>query len=246
MKTIRLSKRLTAISNMVTPGLLVADVGCDHAHLAVYLVQNEIAKKVIATDIHKGPIRRAEETVKELKLQGRIETILCDGLSGLYGKGVECIVLAGMGGPLITEILREGMPLCREVKEFILEPQSDPALLRHFLQDNGFMIISEDMVCEENKFYPVIKCVHGTMNLGREVYFCYGKILIKERNPLLLQYLYTYRRLTEEIFRSLREKEKTESVELRLGQLETELHYMNEAIGLMEEESPAERDRTIG
>ena len=245
MKQIRLSDRLLAIANMVTPGLVAADVGCDHAHLAVYLVQNGICPMVFASDIHKGPLAKAAETVRESGLSDKIETILCDGLTGLFGKKVDCVILAGMGGPLMTEILKAGTPVCEGASEFILEPQSEPALLRHYLRDNGYRIISEDMVCEENKFYPVMKCVHGVMRMNRECYFRYGKILIKERHPLLLQYLYTRRKLLKEIYSGLREQEDSESVLLRREELSRELSCIEEALGIMESESPVEIERII-
>ncbi|MBQ7562458.1 MAG: SAM-dependent methyltransferase [Lachnospiraceae bacterium] len=245
MKPVQLSKRLQTIADMVTPGVVAADVGCDHALLSVYLIENGISPLVFATDVHKGPLRRALETVQKLGLSGQIETILCDGLTGLSEKKVDCVILAGMGGPLITEILKASPEVLKGVKELILEPQSEPGLVRHYLQDNGFLIISESMVCEENKFYPVIKCIHGTMRLERECYFRYGKILLRERNPLLMQYLYTRRRLLREILAQLEHKDPSESVRLRSMELAQELNCIGEAIQLIEAESPVEIERTL-
>ena len=232
---VRLSQRLSCIADMVTPGLVVADVGCDHAHLAMYLVEQEIAPFVYATDIHKGPLAGARKSIEEAGLSGKIQTVLCDGLTGIQAGAVSSIVMAGMGGPLMIEIMRSSEAVCRKARELILEPQSEPALLRHFLEDNGYRIISEDMVCEENKFYPVIKCIHGAMELSREVYYRYGKILIKERNPLLLEYLYNHRQVLKDIRERLASSEESDSVAARHLTIEEDLRYVEEAIAMMEE-----------
>ena len=242
---IRLSERLMAVANMVTPGLIVADVGCDHAHLALYLTEKGISPFVYAIDVNEGPLEGARRSIEEAGLTDRIETVLGYGLSGIKKGDAGCIVMAGMGGPLMAEILSASQDVCASARELILEPQSEPGMLRHFLEENGYLIISEDMVCEENKFYPVIKCLHGRMELNREIYYLYGKILIKERHPILLRYLYQKRRVLNEIRQKLEKAEDTDSVNSRRKSIGVELQYVEEALFLMEQESPVEIERII-
>ena len=242
---VRLSERLKTVADMVTPGLRVADVGCDHAYLAIYLIQQEISPFVYAIDVNEGPLRGAKKSIEEAGLGDRIETVLGYGLSGIRKGDADCIVMAGMGGPLMAEIMSTSEDVCASAKELILEPQSEPGMLRHFLEDNGYLIISEDMVSEENKFYPVIKCLHGRMELKKEIYYLYGKILIKERNPVLLMYLYQKRRILNNILKKLESSGNTESVNARRKSAGEELGYVEEALSMMERESPVEIERII-
>ena len=242
---VRLSERLMTVANMVTPGLRVADVGCDHAHLAIYLTEQGISPFVYAIDVNAGPLEGAERSIEEAGLAGRIETVLGYGLCGINKGDADCIVMAGMGGPLMAEIMRTSKEVCDSAAEFILEPQSEPGMLRHFLEDSGYLIISEDMVCEENKYYPVIKCRHGRMKLDREIYYLYGKVLVKERHPVLLRYLYQKRRILNEIRLKLEEAADSDSVNARRKSIGIELQYIEEALFVMEQESPVEIERII-
>ena len=184
-----LSDRLKAVAEMITPGIPVADIGCDHAYLPIYLVRENISPYVVACDVNAGPVIRAQENIEDVDLAENRDVRQGDGLSVLTPGEVKSVVLAGMGGKLMIRILSDGEDVLEKVSEVIMEPQSDVAALRHFLQDSGFRIISEDMISEEGKFYPIIKAVHGTMDWDREIYFRYGKILLREENPVLHEFL---------------------------------------------------------
>ncbi|MCR4657272.1 MAG: class I SAM-dependent methyltransferase [Lachnospiraceae bacterium] len=272
---VTLSERLKAIANMVSPGLICADVGCDHAYLAIYLAENDIAPFVYATDINRGPIEAAKRNIEQAGLSDRIETILCSGLKGIKPGSVQSVIMAGMGGPLMVEMIREGIKVCDLAKELILEPQSDPALVRHYLDDMGFLIISEDMVTEENKFYPVIKCVHynrGQKASGdrsarggskerelsegfrpedvwekehKELYYRFGEILLKEEHPLLREYLYRQRKILKGIRDKLSVSEETESVLLKRAEIERDLFYVEEALAVINRSNPVEKERVL-
>ena len=120
-----LSDRLKAVAEMITPGIPVADIGCDHAYLPIHLVKEGISPHVIACDINKGPVLRARENVKEVQLEDKIEVRQGNGLLAIEPGEAECVVLAGMGGPLMEDILTAGEEVLGRVSEIILEPQSD-------------------------------------------------------------------------------------------------------------------------
>ncbi len=229
----RLSKRLLGIAGMVSKGFKAADVGCDHAHLAIYLAENSICPYVYATDINRGPLLRADEEIKKYGLEDRIETILSDGLKGLLVKDPEAVIIAGMGASTMVDILKSGEDVLTRIKELILEPQSEPWLLRHFLNDSGFSIIAEALILEDGKYYPVIKCVHGRMDLEREVFFRYGKLPVKEKDPILFEYLDRQKKTFSEIIDELSSMERTESITSRLISLKKEYGYVEEALFLM-------------
>ncbi|MBQ3030151.1 MAG: SAM-dependent methyltransferase, partial [Agathobacter sp.] len=77
---IKLSKRMKAVSSMVTPGSILADIGTDHGYVPISLVQRKKIKKAIAMDVNKGPLKRAEEHIREAQLEEYIETRLSDGV----------------------------------------------------------------------------------------------------------------------------------------------------------------------
>lgn len=183
---ITLSKRLKAIADMVKPCSVVADVGCDHGFLSIYLVENDIAGRVLATDINAGPIERAEEHIREHRMENCIETIQCDGLSGI--NYADAIVIAGMGGRLMIRILTEGAGCRKTADQLILEPQSELEFFRKTLCEMGYMIDAEDFVLDEGKYYPIIHAVKGEMNLDR-TQAMYGPCLLRDKNQTLKEYL---------------------------------------------------------
>ncbi len=240
-----LSERLTAVASMVTPGLNVADVGCDHGYLAIYLVKKGISPRVIAMDINHGPLQRADENIREAGFDGKIDVRLSNGLEMLERGEVSSIVMAGMGGPLMTDIIDRGIDICDGARELILQPQSEIEEVRHYLEDHGYRIISEDIVLEDGKYYPMMKAVHGEMYLENDVYYRYGKILIKEEHPILRAYLRYEREMLRGIRDELLASERTPKVNERLKELERDIAIVNEAIGMSEKINPMTIEREL-
>lgn len=150
---------------MVSPAGTAADIGTDHAYVPVYLVQQKKVSRAVAMDVNPGPLSRARRTVEAAGLKDQIDLRLSDGLTKLRAGEAECIILAGMGGALITRLLREGLDRCQAAGQLVLAPQSETELVRRFLREQGFVIDREDMVLEDGKFYPVIHAVssgHGS------------------------------------------------------------------------------------
>lgn len=240
-----LSERLKAIAKMITPGIPVADIGCDHAYLPIYLIREDISPYVIACDVNAGPIIIAKENVENAELGERIELRQGDGLSCLEEGEVKSIVLAGMGGRLIIRILMEGEDVLEKVSELILEPQSDVAALRHFLEDNGFRIISENMISEEGKFYPIIKAVHGNMNLENEVFYRYGKVLLREENPVLHEFLIKEKNYCRNLLEELSENAVTQHSLKRIEELKRDISINEEALNMLNTPGLFEEERKL-
>lgn len=225
--------RLRAVADMVTPGLVVADVGCDHAYLSIYLVTESISPKVIACDVNEGPLEIARTNINDFKCEDNIELRLGNGLDVIKPQEVSSVVIAGMGGRLITDIIKAGKEVLDSACEIIIEPQSELEMVRHFLEDNGYKIVSENLIIDEGKFYPIIKAIHGEMNLCDEVYYRYGKIPIEENNSVLREYLLRQRKhlseLTMHIGSNASESEKSK----RLNELHCELKVCERALALI-------------
>lgn len=185
----QLSKRLQAVARLVTPGSRLADVGTDHGYVPIWLFEQGQILSAIAMDLRKGPLERAREHIQMHGLDAHIETRLSDGLDKLLPGEADSIVIAGMGGMLVVKILSQGQKLLSSVKELILQPQSDLDAVREYLHRTGFVIVKEDMIFEDGKYYPMMKAVHGENTDDRKIWFLYGRLLLENRHPVLKSYL---------------------------------------------------------
>ncbi len=184
-----LSDRLKEIAGMVTGGNVVCDVGTDHAYLAIYLIANKTAPRVIAMDVAKGPLSKAEHNIREYGLENQIETRLSDGVDKLKPHEAQTVIMAGMGGILICDLLSRGKEVLSTVDELILSPHTDAELVRKYLQENGYYIKEEQMLLEEGKYYIIMRVIHGEMEELTLCEYRYGKNLLQSRNHILLEYL---------------------------------------------------------
>lgn len=172
MRRVILSKRLRMLADMVTVGSRVADVGCDHGFLSIWLVQAGVSPRVLAMDVKKGPLAAAREHIEAYSLGDYIETRLSDGLKSFEAGEAETLICAGMGGRLMERILTESMDKAKRFTELILQPQSELWEFRMFLRREGFEVLQEEAVCEDGKFYFAMKvCFAREVCYAREVCF---------------------------------------------------------------------------
>lgn len=153
---ITLGARLEACASLVRKGKVPADVGTDHAYLPIWLIQNGIAEKAYASDINEEPIKTAKNNIERYGLSGKIIAFTADGLQSTPYDDVDDIIIAGMGGDNIAEILSSADWLKNYRYRLILQPMSRASKLREFLYKNGFVIIYEKAVCEAGRVYTVI------------------------------------------------------------------------------------------
>ncbi len=186
---ILLSKRLRMNASLVTEGYRLADVGTDHGYIPIALVQEGKIPSALAMDVNPGPLGRAEQHIKEYQLDSVIHTRLSDGVKQLQPAEADSVLIAGMGGALIIKILEEGKEVLKTVKELILQPQSEIDKVRRYLVQAGYVIVKEDMVFEDGKYYPVMKAELGEMQYEQEIFYQFGKLLLEQEHPVLLQYL---------------------------------------------------------
>ncbi|MCM1541648.1 MAG: class I SAM-dependent methyltransferase [Blautia sp.] len=159
-KMVAISGRMRMLADLVTAGSRVADVGCDHGFLSIYLVQTGKCPGCLAMDVRKGPLSGAEEHIAAYGLTDYIETRLSDGLAAYHMGEAQTLICAGMGGRLMEKIITEGGKKSRSFRELILQPQSEIPEFRIFLRNAGYRITEEDAVCEDGKFYFAMKAVY--------------------------------------------------------------------------------------
>ena len=199
---VKLSKRLLSVAEMVSAGSIACDVGCDHGFVSIYLIEQQICRKVIAMDVRKGPLSAAGMHIAQRGLFGYIETRLSDGMAQLSLGEADTLICAGMGGRLMIKILTADQEKADAMREVILQPQSEIEKLRLFLKENKYWIADEDMVFEDGKYYPVIRAVPAKAagdpaqyktplrnKVLPELLDEYGEILLWKKHPLLLRLL---------------------------------------------------------
>lgn len=153
----KLNKRLLKCADMITPGAKVADIGTDHAYLPIYLVLKEKISSAIASDLREGPLQNAKCNIEKYHLEKIIKTRLSDGLKNISETEADEIVIAGMGGNLISQILKECTWKNKKIKKFILQPMKYENNLRTYLASEGYKVEEEYAVECENKIYVVMK-----------------------------------------------------------------------------------------
>lgn len=184
-----MTPRLMAVAEMVKKESVVADIGTDHAYVPVYLVLNNICSSALAMDINEGPLLRADENIKRFSLTEKIKTRLSDGLSELEDGEADTVVIAGMGGILINNIIEKDRRRLTSVKHYILQPMTAIEETRKYLFGNGFKIVDEKLAVEDEKIYTVISAITGEMSVEAEVDYYIGKCLISNHDAHLCDYL---------------------------------------------------------
>ena len=185
MKQLTLSNRLTAIAALLGDRHGVADVGTDHGYLPVWLALKRNMARLVAADIRKGPLDRAEKTASDYGVSDKIEFVLTDGLSGLAPEGLDTVVIAGMGGETIVHIL-EGAPWTRSENVLcILQPQTKTDKLIAYLRECGFSLTDATLARDGGRLYLILS---GGIS-GGAVFENPAELLLRKRDPLLPAWL---------------------------------------------------------
>lgn len=182
-----LSDRLQAIAELVPHNSIVADIGTDHGYLPIALVKTKQVFKAYAMDINEGPLMKAQENIMSYGLDRQVIALRSSGLEKLPLE-VNVVVIAGMGGNLISNILEISKQKLGTIEALILSPHLDIPYVRRTVHGLGFKIVEEKMVAEQEKFYTILKCEQGN-EVYSELEYEYGKKLIEEGTVTFLAYL---------------------------------------------------------
>ena len=202
--------RLERIKSMVDPCQTAADIGTDHGYVAEMLLKEGICKQIIATDLNEGPLNRAIEHLTKSNLHDKCNFRLGCGLRVLNEGEADAIIIAGMGGDLISDIIHTSKDIALKAQQLILQPMTAVNTLRKYLYENGFEIIDESIVKEYHHFYFIIKAKKGIAKQMDNIYFEISNILIEKKDPVMIDYLNKVLNTNEKIISSL---EKTKNVE---------------------------------
>lgn len=148
MKNLTFSKRIQKLAEAAGVCNTVADIGTDHALLPIYMLKHGLCKKAVACDINEGPLAKAALDVKEAGVDALTDLRLGNGLEKIMPGECDLIVIAGMGGLLIAEILENGKKVFAKPCRLVLQPNTCQSELRAYLAENGFEI-TEEAACED-------------------------------------------------------------------------------------------------
>lgn len=221
-----LSKRLSFIVKHMDKSKSMIDVGSDHGYIPIYVVKNNICEKAIASDINKGPVEKAKMNAALDGVSNKVDVRLGGGLSTVKKDEVEAVVIAGMGGNLIRDILEADKDKVEKYKYLILQPAQNPEILREYLYNNGYFILEEDLCKDEGIFYELFKVKAGKEQVQKlhEDFYEFSPRLIKEKNPLMKEYL----ELKEEKYKKILSfiKEDTESALKRKESIQNKINLI--------------------
>lgn len=183
MTNIKLSKRLSVIASFVPDNAVIADIGCDHALLDIYLSKKNIIKKSFAVDITKGALNQADKNIKLYNAKN-IETRLSDGFEKIDIKdNVDTVIMSGLGDAKIISILKEAEKKLDKVNNIIIQSNVGVSHIRTYLTCNGYYIDNEKLVKENNIIYTVISFKKGYKRYTKKE-IEYGPVLLRNKDEL--------------------------------------------------------------
>ncbi len=225
--SVPISKRLLCCANLIPLHARVADIGTDHGYLGIHLLSQGLADYVAACDLRAGPLDSARRNAARYQTEGKMDFILCDGLSKVDPRRIDTIVCAGMGGDLIIQILSQAPWLRSEQYTLILQPQTGIQDLRAWLSEQGFYEEAVDLVQDAGFLYCVCRLRWGKpMVLSPGQQFV-SPVLLASRHPLLKQYIPRLRQSLEGIAEGLSRA--------RAGADPKRLAYFHQAIAELKE-----------
>ncbi|EKN62390.1 tRNA (adenine(22)-N(1))-methyltransferase TrmK [Schinkia azotoformans] len=187
MNELALSDRLRAVALEIPIGSKIADIGSDHAYLPCFAALQGLISYAVAGEVNEGPFQSAKNQVEKLNLNDRIKVRKGNGLEVIEKDEINVITIAGMGGPLISEILEAGKDKLNGKERLILQPNIGAKSIRLWLIENGWELIKEHILEEDQKIYEILVAEKGNphapySNEEREADLLLGPFLKKEKN----------------------------------------------------------------
>jgi len=187
--TIKLPERLMAVSGFIEKGACVVDIGTDHGYLPVYLAQNGLASSIVASDISAGSLDSARRSAAKYGVSDKITFTVAPGLSGVGENETDTVVISGLGGETIADILKDAPWTKNRDISLILQPQSKIVELCNFLRESGYSLLDAKLTLDSDRFYVIMLAAGGISDsiLAPEIEL-YAR-LIYRRDPLFPRYM---------------------------------------------------------
>lgn len=187
----KLTDRLLKIASLVSDGKKIADIGTDHGYIPVYLLKEGKVPFAVLADVNKGPLDNAHKEVIQNNLLDKVDLRLGSGIEILEIGEVEEVIIAGMGGILISELLEAKKEVAHNVEKLILQPMQAQEELRYYLLNNGYEILKEVLVREDFRIYEIIVAKYTGKNtiIEDEIYYEVGIKLLENKDSLFNDFI---------------------------------------------------------
>ena len=182
---IKLSKRLLAIANLIDDNSKVADIGCDHGLVSIYLAMNKQNISIIASDINQNALDNAIKNINKYHLEDKIKVCLSNGLDNINDE-IDTIIISGMGGHTIVDILTNNQEKLHTVNNIIIQSNNDIEYVRRKIVKLGYCISKEELILDKNIYYTVILFTKGKKKYTNKEYY-FGPILLKENSKIFIE-----------------------------------------------------------
>ncbi|MGD9473706.1 MAG: tRNA (adenine(22)-N(1))-methyltransferase TrmK [Eubacteriaceae bacterium] len=220
--TIKLPPRLKKISECAENFKCLADIGTDHGYIPVKMLQEGRVKQAIACDVNPMPLKKAQDLIEKNQLTNQIKTRLGSGLSVIAENEADLVIIAGMGGVLISEILSASEPVAKSVDTLILQPMNAQNFLRKYLEDHGYKIVDEALAKEGKRVYEILIVQVGQMAINNPLDYELGVAFEKRKDPLLIDLIDRKLELEMRIINETKDKKTA----VASGQYEKSLAYV--------------------
>ena len=182
-----LSLRLERVAANVPAGARLADIGSDHGYLPVALMRRGLITAAVAGEVATTPFHAAQRTVRDNGLEHQITVRLADGLAAIEAHdGITAISVCGMGGETIRDILESGKRHLSGQERLILQPNGGEQPLRQWLMDNGYSILSEELLRENRFYYEIIVAERGEAMVYTAEQLYFGPLQMQARSPAFI------------------------------------------------------------
>lgn len=182
---IKLSKRLLTIANLIDDNSKVADIGCDHGLVSIYLAMNKQNISIIASDINQNALDNAIKNINKYHLEDKIKVCLSNGLDNINDE-IDTIIISGMGGHTIVDILTNNQEKLNTVNNIIIQSNNDIEYVRRKIVKLGYYISKEKLILDKNIYYTVILFTKGKKKYTNKEYY-FGPILLKENSKIFIE-----------------------------------------------------------
>ncbi len=199
-----MTQRLDRLLSLADPVEAMADIGTDHGFVSYAYLKKNLAQYVYAIDISEPSLEKAKKTL--WPFTGHYACLLGDGLKPLKKGQVQALVIAGMGGRSIANILDEGEDLAKDVDYLLIQAMQGEEILLRYLREEGYGLLAEALAFERGKYYRILK-ITGK-NKGEEISLEEPRLLLESGDPLLKDYLHHHLERLEEVKENL-QKAKT-------------------------------------
>lgn len=149
--SVSLSPRLNAVYRRLTACKVLADIGCDHGKLAVKALQEGVADQAIATDISAPSLTKATLLADHCGVD--LDCRVGDGLAPLAPHEADVVVIAGLGGKEIVDILVDADWFPKRV---LLVPHRDAPWVRKYLAQAGYTLDYDGVLNDAGHDYWVL------------------------------------------------------------------------------------------